>query len=59
LKGMVEYASKGGGNISLKIRGLSKRVHTNKSKRSINIAEFEVEGVEPVEVATILKGLLL
>lgn len=58
LKGLVSYASEGRGNISLKIRGLSKRIHTKKSKRHIDISELEIEGKDPAKIVDIIKGLL-
>ena len=58
LKGLVTYSSEGGGNISIKIRGLSKRIHTKKSKKHIDITELEFDGKEPAEIVAILKGLL-
>ena len=39
MKGLVKYSSEGGGNISLKLRGFSRRVHTKKSKRRVDIDE--------------------
>jgi len=58
LKGLVSYSSEGGGNISIKIRGLSRRLHTKKSKKHIDLTELEIEGKEPEELAKIIKGLL-
>jgi hypothetical protein len=58
LKGLVSYSSEGGGNISIKVRGLSKRVHTKKSKKHVDLTELEIDGKDPEELANILKGLL-
>lgn len=57
LKGIVKYSSDGGGNISIKIRGISKRINTKKSKRHIDISELEIEGKNPTEITDIIKGL--
>lgn len=58
LKGLVTYSSEGGGNISVKIRGLSKRIHTKRSKKHIDITELELSGKDASEIADVLKGLL-
>jgi len=58
LKGLVSYSSEGGGNISIKIRGLSKRIHTKKSKKHIDLTELEIDGKNPEESVRIIKGLL-
>lgn len=58
LKGLVSYSSEGGGNISIKVRGLSKRINTKKSKKHIDLTELEIEGKDPSEIADIIKELL-
>ena len=58
LKGLVTYSSEGGGNISVKIRGLSKRIHTQRSKKHIDVSEIEFDGKDASEIVDILKGLL-
>ena len=58
LKGLVSYSSEGGGNISIKVRGLSKRINTKKSKKHIDLTELEIEGKDPCEIAGIIKDLL-
>jgi hypothetical protein len=58
LKGLVSYSSEGGGNISIKVRGLSKRIHTKKSKKHIDLTELEIEGKDSSEIAAIIKDLL-
>ncbi len=58
VKGLVQYASKGGGNISIKLRGITKRIHTKKSKKRIDIDEIKIEGVSDQQVANLIKDLL-
>ncbi|TAN38680.1 MAG: hypothetical protein EPN23_01995 [Verrucomicrobia bacterium] len=58
LKGLVTYSSEGGGNISVKIRGISRRIHTKKSKKHLDVDEVEFTGRDPKEIVDLLKGLL-
>lgn len=57
VKGLVDYASEGGGDISVKIRGLRKRIHTSSSVRETEMDDLQLSG--PVaQVAAILRGIL-
>lgn len=56
---LVKYSSEGGGNISVKIRGVSRRIHTNKSRKCIDIEELEITGGDGKKIATILRDLLI
>lgn len=44
MAGLVEYSSEGGGNVSLKISGLSKKHHTSKTVKEIEVSEIELNG---------------
>jgi hypothetical protein len=57
IRGLVDYASEGGGDISLRIVGLRKRIHTSTSKRDITIGELEMSG-SPGSLAELLRTLL-
>jgi hypothetical protein len=57
LSSLVDYSSSGGGNISVKITGASKKYHTNKTHKEIDIEEITLHG-DPSSVAAILKELL-
>jgi len=57
LKGIVDYAREGGGNISLKVKGLKKKISTSKSVRETDIDELHLEG-HPEFVMDTLKTLL-
>lgn len=58
MKGLVEYSSKGGGNISIKVSGLKKRIQTTKTKMSVELGDFEISANTAQEIAEILKGVL-
>lgn len=57
IAGLVDYSNEGGGDISIKINGYTKKVHTSKTVREISIDEVSLIG-EPDDVAKILKHLL-
>lgn len=54
---LVDYSSLGGGNISVKITGASKRYHTNRTHKEIDIEEMTLHG-NPSNVVQALKELL-
>lgn len=54
IDGMVEYASEGGGDISLKINGFKRSIHTQKTNRTIEIDEFTVENLNAQSLETLL-----
>lgn len=53
----VDYASKGGGDIAIKIQGLRKEVRTSSSVKTIEIENFEIQG-EPKKVGAEIRRLL-
>lgn len=55
---IVEYSSKGGGDISLKVKGIKKSVHTSKGINEINIDELAIEGASTNELVKIFKDLM-
>lgn len=57
LKGLVEYASAGGGDIAIKVKGLRKKFHTSKSKREIHLSDIEING-NPEAIRDLLKEIL-
>jgi len=58
IKGLVQYSSEGGGDISLKISGFKKRVYTKTSKKHIEIDEAEISNISRDELAKLLKELV-
>lgn len=57
LHGMLDYSSKGGGNISIKVRGARKIFNTKKVKKSIELDEMELEGA-PTDIIKVIQGLI-
>lgn len=57
VQGLVEYTSEGGGDISLKVKGLRKRIHTSSSVREIQLDDLQLSG-QPDQVAEVLRSLL-
>jgi hypothetical protein len=57
VNGLVDYSSEGGGNISLRLAGIKKRIHTSRSVREVSIDEVALQGT-PEDVSAILKDLL-
>lgn len=56
--GLVRYSSEGGGDISLKLRGFSKRVHTKRSRRRVDIDEIVIEGGKAEDAVNVLRELV-
>lgn len=57
INGLVEYGSQGGGQISVQVEGIKKKIKTNKSTEEITISAAEVIGnIE--DVAKFFKNLL-
>lgn len=57
LVGLVDYSSQGGGNITLKIAGMNKKIKTSRTVKEVNLTDFQLGG-PPEEVAAILKNIL-
>ncbi|OEF28982.1 hypothetical protein [Vibrio rumoiensis] len=57
LRGLVDYSSEGGGNISLKIDGIKKHHQTSRTVKEITLGEMELTG-NAEQVAQVLKELL-
>jgi hypothetical protein len=57
LKGLVDYSSEGGGNISLKIDGIKKHHQTSRTVKEISLGEMELTG-NAEQIAQVLKELL-
>lgn len=45
VSGLVEYASQGGGNISVKINGIRQKIQTNTEIKTLEIDEFTVDNL--------------
>ncbi|MCG9629004.1 hypothetical protein L1D34_29835 [Vibrio mediterranei] len=57
LRGLVDYSSEGGGNISLKIDGIKKHHQTSRTVKEITLGEMELTG-NAEQIAQVLKELL-
>ncbi len=55
---LVDYASEGGGNISIKIKGIQKRVQTANNIKQVEIAEIEISSNNINNIAESLKIIL-
>jgi len=44
LQGMIDYSSQGGGEISIRIKGLKKKYKTGKKPKKVTIDEIEIKG---------------
>lgn len=42
IQGLVEYTSQGGGDITLKVKGIRKRMHTSKSTKEVHLSGLEL-----------------
>jgi len=57
VQGLVDYTSQGGGDISLKVKGIRKRFHTSSSSREVELTDLEINA-PPDQVAAILREAL-
>lgn len=57
VQGLVEYTSQGGGDISIKVKGVRKRIQTSNSVREIELDDLQLSG-PPDQVAGILRDML-
>ena len=57
ISSLVDYASEGGGNIVLKIRGLRRRIQTSKSVTETTIDELDVPIINSNDIPRILEKL--
>lgn len=57
LKGLVDYSSEGGGNISIKIEGIKKKHQTSRTVKEVYVSEIELSGGEHT-ISNILKEIL-
>jgi hypothetical protein len=57
IQGLVDYTSQGGGDITLKIRGIRKKIRTSKSVKQISVTGIELTA-PPEQLEKNLKSLL-
>ena len=57
VRGLADYTSEGGGNVSISLSGVKKKIRTSTTVKEIEISDAKLEG-DPKDIADILKGLL-
>jgi len=55
---LVKYSAQGGGNISIRAKGVSKKIHTSKGVNEITIADLTLKGASPEELGETFRNLL-
>jgi hypothetical protein len=58
ISGLVDYSSQGGGNISIRAKGIRKRIQTAKGVNEIMIDEIFIDSSKPDSLATFFKDLM-
>jgi hypothetical protein len=58
ISGLVDYASEGGGKISVFIKGIRKKIQTANNPKEITIDSVDIKNASPAEVIDILKLFL-
>lgn len=54
---LVEYSSEGGGDISMFIKGLRKKIHTKNTVKEVEIDEIEIQDATSTELSEILDSI--
>lgn len=54
---LSDYTSDGGGNVAIKVNGLSKKINTSKTVKHVEISEIELQGTAE-EVAALIKEMM-
>ena len=57
IQGLVDYTSEGGGDITIKIKGIRKKFHTSKSTRDVYLSGIELSA-KPEQIINILREAL-
>ena len=58
INGLVEYSSKGGGDITLRAKGIKKVLHTSKGINQVDIDEVAIEGTSVDNIVSLFKELM-
>lgn len=58
INSIVDYASEGGGNISIKVKGIKKRIQTANSVKSVEIGEIEITDSNMDRIVDLLKKVI-
>lgn len=54
---LVDYSSQGGGNISVKVRGIQKRIQTSDSTKEVSVGELEISANSTEQIMDVIKML--
>jgi hypothetical protein len=57
INSLVDYSSQGGGDISIRLHGVRKKIHTSKTVKEIDVNEVELSG-DAKYIAEVLKQIL-
>jgi len=58
VSGLVDYASQGGGDITIRAKGIHKKMHTARGVNETRIDELLIQGASPEHLKNIFKDLL-
>lgn len=58
LNGLLDYTSKGGGDVKIKLRGLRKKVTVGHENKEVEVGELDFEGPLAPESIEVLKNIL-
>jgi len=58
IESLVDYSSEGGGNITLKVKGINRRIMTENTITEVSMDNFEATNLSPKQIVGILKGFL-
>jgi hypothetical protein len=58
VRGLVDYANNGGGDIKVRIEGIRRAVHTKDTFKEVSVDSVFLEGTSPEGIADALKKLL-
>jgi hypothetical protein len=58
IKGLVEYSSNGGGDITIRVKGIRKKYHTSRGVKQTSIDELTITGSSPEDIAKTFEGIM-
>jgi hypothetical protein len=57
LESLVDYASKGGGNVAIRVQGLRRRIQTDRTIAKVTVDKVEIEGATADDIIEIFEKL--
>lgn len=58
IQGLVRYSSDGGGDISIRAKGLRRKIHTARGVTELSIDELLIEGASPEQLVGVFRDLM-